>query len=788
MKAPARTGTNVSSSGKSANSSIAADRLDEALQYANLGYGVFPCKRNAKYPITPNGKDDANTDPDQIRTWFQRDVNVGLLPPSNVLALDVDSLERLEVLLDTFPALTNAPLHHTPRPGAHVFVRLPDGWRMPSRVETQPDVTVRGMANTYLIAPPSYVIEPQYRGHYKVIRPLVSPPELPEAPPDLLEYLTQERERPQAPPAQWRPPQGGTTPYGQAALDGELYALRSTTEGTRNDQLNDSAFALGQLTGSGEIEDAQSVKHELLDAALTCGLPQSEACNTIESGFSAGLLKPRTAPEDTRRAPTRRAAPSANTSTSTFVGEPDTDRANAIRLQASEDGTLGFTPGDGWRLYAPATGTWPILDDERMLAIAQERLPKLVYDEATGIIEQARDATGETRKALNTQAAALLKWAKRCEMKRPVSDALEMLKGRVLIKAGQWDADPYLLNLPNGVYDLRADTLLPHSPKHRMTQLAGATYNEDATHWALDSLVTLLQRDGRAGFVQRALGSTLCGYNPNELLVAFVGVGGTGKSTLVEAAMTALGTYSVVVDTGTFVETRYQRPDGPRADLLALRGARFAVGRELPKNAQMNATDIKALTGNDTIVARPPYGKKPIEFKPTFKLFVHSNYDLKADWDDTGVQRRLVRVPFDAKPDQPDPRVKEALTSEPQAKSAMLSWLLKGYREWVAAGYKLEPPETVKESTRAYWHDQDPFALWAEDCVTLDGSTPFVSNSDLRRNYSMWCEREGVKPQSSVALGKWLSTRSQDLESVKQSRGSGGERGWTGVRLKGPTG
>lgn len=81
--------------------------------------------------------------------------------------------------------------------------------------------------------------------------------------------------------------------YVVAAFDQEVAAVANAVEGTRNHQLNESAFRLGTLVGAGKL-DAQEVGHALLDAALRCGLGQREAEATILSGLRAGARNPRT--------------------------------------------------------------------------------------------------------------------------------------------------------------------------------------------------------------------------------------------------------------------------------------------------------------------------------------------------------------------------------------------------------------------------------------------------------------------------------------------------------------
>jgi hypothetical protein len=77
--------------------------------------------------------------------------------------------------------------------------------------------------------------------------------------------------------------------YAQKCLRAELEKVRTASEGQRNDQLNKSAFNLGRLIASGDLDRAD-VERELLVATA---LPDAEARPTIQSGIDAGMLEPR---------------------------------------------------------------------------------------------------------------------------------------------------------------------------------------------------------------------------------------------------------------------------------------------------------------------------------------------------------------------------------------------------------------------------------------------------------------------------------------------------------------
>ena len=91
---------------------------------------------------------------------------------------------------------------------------------------------------------------------------------------------------------------GRAEAYARAALDREC-ELAATTGHGRNDQLNRSAFSLGQLVGAGLL-DRHEVERRLFDAAQASGYVGKDgaptARSTIKSGLDHGLREPRTAP------------------------------------------------------------------------------------------------------------------------------------------------------------------------------------------------------------------------------------------------------------------------------------------------------------------------------------------------------------------------------------------------------------------------------------------------------------------------------------------------------------
>jgi hypothetical protein len=82
------------------------------------------------------------------------------------------------------------------------------------------------------------------------------------------------------------------TRYAVGALHRQLAELLDAKEGRRNDTLNKSAFAIGQLVGAGMF-DGQNAAAVLEDVGQRIGLSPGEVRRSMASGLRAGARCPR---------------------------------------------------------------------------------------------------------------------------------------------------------------------------------------------------------------------------------------------------------------------------------------------------------------------------------------------------------------------------------------------------------------------------------------------------------------------------------------------------------------
>jgi putative DNA primase/helicase len=272
--------------------------------------------------------------------------------------------------------------------------------------------------------------------------------------------------------------------------------------------------------------------------------------------------------------------------------------------------------------------------------------------------------------------------------------------------------------------------------------------------------------------LQRAAGYSLTGDTREEVLPFVHGEGGSGKSTFGEALKSVLGDYAVTADFESFLR---RRDTGIRNDLARLAGARLVLSLEVEDGRRLATALLKSLTGRDTISARF-LNHEFFEFRPAFKLWLVANHRPTADASDEGLWRRVLLVPFTVAlpPDERDPIVKQVLTEDPKARSAILAWAVRGALEWQARG--LQVPDSVRLATKGYREECDDLAGFFEDCCVFNRDAR-TKSADLIASCGTWCAANNVTIPGTKILTAALSRRGCTQAKV------GGARGWQGVGL-----
>ena len=239
---------------------VTSDFLTHALAYAAADLPVLPLRTRAKEPATRHGKDDATTDPDQIRDWWSRHPhhNIGIRPPTGILVVDVDPRNGGDLTLrGRLPRTWTA---ETGSGGLHIWLRAhPRAWR--STLAEGVDLKTQ---TGYLVAPPS--IHPNGQPYRWTNQAPIA-----HAPGWLLDRAT----RPKPPPPQ---PFTGTAGSRESGL---INTVARAEGGSRNRVLY---WAARRALETGSY---RHIRDDLAEAARATGLPDREIENTLRSAEKA---------------------------------------------------------------------------------------------------------------------------------------------------------------------------------------------------------------------------------------------------------------------------------------------------------------------------------------------------------------------------------------------------------------------------------------------------------------------------------------------------------------------
>ncbi len=741
-----------------------------ACGYAEQGYRVFPIVPEQKIPLgrlVPHGCKDATADLDTLRVWWEAEplANVGVATGNGLVVLDVDGptgRESLDAIIKQIGDPPETILVETGGGGLHYWFRARDGeeYRNATRWRGWPGIDLRGEGG-YVVAPPSmHKSGRDYR--------MISGAQISDS-----EWLGRIPEHPDTHKSDTatRPTSASTTSevpdsYARAAYERECGRLANAVTGTRNDQLNRSAFSLGQLVASGMLDESM-VRDGLTRAALACGLEGREVERTITSGLSRGMQEPRhIVPR--QWSPTARnngAAPSTRRSlaqTGQSRKQPLTDIGNARRLVLRH--------GQNIR-YCDLAGRWYEWDGTRWAPDDILHVFSLAKDTVYGIkAEAANEEDADTK-------AAVHRWAKASQSRRSVEAMLVLARDDVAITPDDFDNDEWVLNVRNGIVDLRSGALVPHDRDKYITKLAPVDCDSASScpEWYA-FLARVLPDPAVREYVQRAIGYSLTGSTVEQCMFIVYGTGRNGKSTFLETIGTMLGDYRMETPTSTLMASKRDDDGAPRNDVARLKGARMVTAMEAEEGRRLAESRIKELCGGDMISARFLH-REFFQFRPTHKLWLRANHKPIVRGTDEGIWRRIKLIPFTEyiTDEELDEGLPERLLK--QELPGILAWAVEGCLKWQKDG--LREPAVVAQHTATYRNEMDVLGAFLDEHCEV-GPMESVSSSELYATFREWAAEGGEYLMSQTMFGRRLTDRGFRRE---KSRDDNNRVWWHGVGL-----
>ena len=358
-------------------------------------------------------------------------------------------------------------------------------------------------------------------------------------------------------------------------------------------------------------------------------------------------------------------------------------------------------------------------------------------------------------------------------------NGLRNLASEIMRKeAEDFDCEPHLLNVENGVVDLRTGELRRAHPSQRFTTYAPVPLTDadpEGGDWGR-FVKTIIPDEDLRKYVQRSIGYMATGLAHEQVFFIWLGSGANGKSVLSHCLSTALGD-RFLMSTQFSVFTTSVNVESKMREFGRLRGARMVVASEPKVGSRFDTACLKEVTGGESILGRHLFCNA-FTYRPTWTPTFMCNNLPKVSETDHGTWRRIRAIPFRVQiPEAVQDRELSARITGTDLPS-VLAWIIAGARSYFREGRG--SCAAVEELTLDYRASEDVIGGWIEEKCNLGlGST---SVKELWDSFSKWADQEGhgrfVKQMNSARFSKDLGRRG--FESGK----SNGLRVRQGIQTK----
>lgn len=430
--------------------------------------------------------------------------------------------------------------------------------------------------------------------------------------------------------------------------------------------------------------------------------------------------------------------------------------------------------------YIPAWERWMVWNGKFWERKKSKQMTEYVR-EMTRNMRKSAEAMGKIK-----ESAVLMEFAAKTESYPKMMACINIAENdpKIQAKPEDFDKDDLLINLQNGIYDMREKKFIPHDREKMLSMIANTSYDMDATAPCFENFIdfTLAGNKNIISYLQRFFGSCLSGEVREKQLVIAHGKMDAGKTTLTELIGDILGEYA---DSIPIASLASERKNSIPNDIAKLHNKRFVYSVEPEFGDKLSESFIKRLTGRDSIDARF-LNQEWFRFKPKFKLLVAcNNPPAIKHGGDSATWNRIKGVHFNVSvpKEMQDVSLPDKLRAE---LPGILNWLITGCLIWQKEG--MNEPQEVKIATAEYKETQDKYSDFFNTCCLSvpkeeedkRGVTP---SNILYTVYKLWCEIADVYPVADTQFGYYLvNVKGLETKSPRDKTGRR-YRGYRGIRI-----
>ena len=370
--------------------------------------------------------------------------------------------------------------------------------------------------------------------------------------------------------------------------------------------------------------------------------------------------------------------------------------------------------------------------------------------------------------------------------KHDTLEVIEKIKRKTFEDLKDFDSDPNLLTLENGILHLQTMELSPHTPTNLSKVLIPCNYIEpfskdikenlkDTLFWKfLESSFTINGKVNEESIetVLEIITSVFLKRNVDEKSIMFLGNGENGKSVCLDYVKFLLGK-------DNFSSIPLQILTNDKYSSANLDGKLANIFPDLEEDELKHTGTFKDLSSNESIYAQRKYGQ-PFDLVPIATQIFSTNRFPKSFDQSQGFFRRWIIVKwsrnFENDPDR-DNNLKQKLLENESERDIVFSTLVHISRRLL--------------NSNKFTHSKDWKVIQKEWNANADPLDDFIENhiieSDYpkskRETYQFYKRIMYFKNETPLGIGKFGKAFSEYFEDSK----SGNDRVWLNIDFKEPT-
>jgi len=313
-----------------------------------------------------------------------------------------------------------------------------------------------------------------------------------------------------------------------------------------------------------------------------------------------------------------------------------------------------------------------------------------------------------------------------------------------------------LIPTDDGILDWRSREGRPGSADDRSTRRTKGRFKPSHDiSFIVGFLKTILRGpdvDDQIKCLQRVLGVALSGDKRQDIICVVTGESRSGKSTLLEGLMNALGDWGSTVPFSVF--SRKDRSAGYEDHMMRVSYSRLVTSSESGNHLDIDAEQLKRVSGCDSMSGKRMY-ERTKRYSPQYRLFITTNRPPRIHDPSRAIFERILMFRTWAPAGGCDPNVRHRFLNDPEVHDALITFAAQGAKEYLDLADQgetrrevlLHIPQSCKDLSATQADKSDPVGRFIKDKLVVDGNAEGLSKIVVFETYQDWCSEEGVTPQ-----------------------------------------